>query len=341
MKLVFFISSLSSGGAERVMSYLVNALCERHDVTLISLKNEVFYPLNPKVKFIVLGSPEKNFVAMIRRLYGLRKLFKSLNPDVMISFMTEINVIALFASLGLSIPIIISERINPCHPVQAIFNYLKKILYHNARFIVYLHKDFIEPFGNDIVIFNPVPFIPDPKIHHKKIAENLIAVGRLNPQKDHETLIHAMKDVVQKFPQVTLNIYGTGTLKERLEKLIHALHLTRHIFLCGTTQDMLATLKSHDLFVFPSLYEGFPNALAEAMSAGLPVVSTYIKGNIVPYECVPIQDPKALSQRICDLIKDQTERERLGEMGRIEMQNYNLEKMIALWEETIMKAKHV
>ena len=339
MKLIFVISSLSSGGAERVMSSLVNALCEDYDVTLIVFFDDVFYTLDPKVNYVVCPNSHGSPLAVFKRLFSLRSLLKALKPNLVISFLTEINVYTLLSTFFSRIPNVASERISPDAQPKFIFKLLRRFLYPVAQKVIYLHPSFVLSQKNACIIPNAVSQPPLFKTHHKDQAEKLITIGRLCDQKDHRTLILAMRDVVTLFPHVTLDIYGEGEKAKALLDLIHTLNLAQNVFLRGLCRDVYSVLVESDIFVFPSLYEGFPNALAEAMSVGLPVVATEIMGNIVPYPCIPIKNPKALAQRISELIPDPLERENLGRMGQEALESYTPESILTLWKKVILDSR--
>src|SRR5690606_29753976 len=100
------------------------------------------------------------------------------------------------------------------------------------------------------------------------------------PHKGFGALITAFSEIVLQKPDITLTIYGEGAERQNLESLIRGLNLTASVFLPGTVRDVEGIMYQADLFVFPSHYEGFPNALCEAMAMGLPVIASNCSGNI-------------------------------------------------------------
>ena len=117
MKKVLFINaSLSSGGSERVMTQLANEFVKKKiSVSMILIrKKERTYKINHNIELIELNYNNKNkYVMLIERLIKLRKEIKRINPDTIISFMTDINIFTLISSIGLSNKVIISERNHP------------------------------------------------------------------------------------------------------------------------------------------------------------------------------------------------------------------------------------
>ena len=119
MKIVFLVSSMHAGGAERVAATLASAWAQRgEEVTLVPTytgRGTCLYPLAPQVELLWLadryGGPRA--LAGVRKLAALRSLLRERRPDVIVSFLTNVNVVALLSSRGLGIPIIVCERTNP------------------------------------------------------------------------------------------------------------------------------------------------------------------------------------------------------------------------------------
>lgn len=108
----------------------------------------------------------------------------------------------------------------------------------------------------------------------------LVAVGRLDVIKGFDRLIRAFARVVERRPGATLRIVGEGYDRPRLEQVIRESGLGPSVELVGRSDDVAAELRQADLFVLPSLYEGMPNALVEALDEGLRVVATPCKGPV-------------------------------------------------------------
>jgi glycosyltransferase involved in cell wall biosynthesis len=98
-------------------------------------------------------------------------------------------------------------------------------------------------------------------------------------QKNQTTLIRAFAQLIKKHPNLQLTILGDGEDRSILEQLIQTLGVSQNVFLSGAVKNVAQELLKADVFVFPSLYEGFPNALCEAMSVGLPVIASNVTGN--------------------------------------------------------------
>ncbi len=292
---MLIISSLGAGGAERVLSRLANHWVScGHTVSLITLtgKNIVpFYPLDPRVNLVKLGKTIPGFVSLTRMIsliqciVGIRRSIKKYTPDMMVSFMDLTNLLTLLITIDKKIPVIISERIDPkFRPLPKIFVWLRQWLYPYAKSLVVQTQSVANYFPKKIahlitIIENPV--YPASIICNtpKKEVKHIVSIGRLDPQKDQKTLIIAFSRIARQFPKITLTIYGEGPLRSELEELIQTLGMKERIYLPGTKKDIENILANSDLFIFPSLYEGFSNALCEAMSIGLPVIASDGSGN--------------------------------------------------------------
>ncbi len=142
----------------------------------------------------------------------------------------------------------------------------------------------------------------------------VLSVGRLVEQKGHEFLIRSAPAVVSNRPEVAFYIAGDGPLKDSLNALIASLGITDNFHLLGNRKDVPELLGEADLFVLPSIYEGLPISLLEAMAAGLPVICTDIPAardvieDGVSGRLVPPKDVEALASAIVDLLSDQEKR---------------------------------
>ena len=281
MKIFLIIPTLKPGGAERVMSELANEFSKNnHEVHLVLLvQSDDFYSINPSVKIHRLGFINKGGVkklkAELNTFYKLRKLLKSVKPEAILSFMDKYNVFTILASLFLNLSVFISDRSNPYNPIPITLEILKKITYKYASGIVAqtsLAKEISKKkYGNKNikVISNPVRLINmHSEIERQKIILN---VGRLVPEKGQKFLIEAFGKL--NLSDWQLVILGDGPLRKELETQVNDLGIKDNVYMPGTTNNVDEWLAKTSIFAFPSVSEGFPNALVEAMASGLPCIS--------------------------------------------------------------------
>lgn len=287
MNLAFILSALGAGGAERVISSIAGAAIARGwKVTIITFdapEDPVFHPIDPRAQLVRLALPTgsgglSTYAAGIRRVRALRRTLAAGRYDVVISFLTKINVLTLLATLGRRTPVIVSERNNPDRqPAHPLWQMMLHRLYPRATGIVTLTERAkaqlrIADTSRVTVVPNPIPSLAfQPR---QEEPPQLVAVGRLTEQKGFDLLIDAFARLATRFPDWNLIIFGEGPERSRLEAMVQAHGLQQRIFLPGNTPRHAEWIASASLFVLPSRYEGFANVVGEAMQAGLAVVAS-------------------------------------------------------------------
>ncbi len=369
-RIAMFIMSLQPGGAERAMVNLANYWAKKgHNVTLVTLASPLekpFYSISKNVKLLQLSSivqqPSLHKKGLqhwlIKQTWGrrliklqailrLRHTIKQLKPDVVISFIDLMNIVILVATKGLKIPVIVSERIDPNHHhIFILLQKLRNFTYPWASKIIVQTKSARNYFSNTLdnklkIIPNAVAVSTKTASNNKDIPKHIVTVGRLNPQKDQVTLIRAFAAVAEKHPDLKLTIYGEGRERPRLEQLIQTLGLEQKIKLPGVTPNIKTAILNADLFVFPSKYEGFPNALGEAMSVGLPVIATNCSGNSdlirdgIDGKLFPVGDVQALTNLILELCEDPKQLRSLGQRAKEVTERFSEEKIYGMWDNLI------
>ena len=291
-KLSILIYSLASGGAERVVSILLNELQDNYDITLVLMNNTIFYdfPKNISIKYLESSNPQEHGIKKLLKLpllaYKYYKFCKNSNIDISLSFMNRPNYINVLSKIiGNKSKIIINERAMPSiqhrDGIQGLINRLLiKILYNKSDIILSNSKgnsfDLVNSFSikQPIVINNPINI----GITRKLSLENMqlkkdkvifVTIGRLDKGKNHKLLIDAFVGI-----NAYLYIIGDGILREELESRIQNLKLQNNVFLVGRQSNPYKYLNNSDCFLFSSNHEGFPNVLLEALACGLPVIST-------------------------------------------------------------------
>lgn len=291
MEIVFFTNRMISGGSERVISYLANELSKDNDVTILTMTSaKSDYYLCPKVKHTPLeDKPAVNNHSIIRNLSRVRKLQKYMQSHAgafYISFVTEPSYILMLLKRCLNREgrAIVTVRNDPKQQHKHLYDkLLVKILYPKADAIVFQtiegekYYSYIK-IKKAAILPNPLneAFIRLPYIGDRR--KEIVNVGRLISQKNQKMLIDAFVEVHKEFPEYTLAIYGEGPLKNALNKQIEDLGLNDSISLKGAVANLQDVIYDASLFVLSSDYEGMPNALLEAMSLGLPVISTRCSG---------------------------------------------------------------
>ncbi len=165
-------------------------------------------------------------------------------------------------------------------------------------------------------------------------------VARLQPQKGHIYLFHAIKIVLEKAPQTRLVLVGGGPDREELENLAHNMGLANVVHFLGYRDDIPDLLNTFDIFTLPSLFEGLPNVVLEAMACALPVVATPVDGTkeaVIPDETgilVPVKDPPRLAEALLALLTNPARAREMGQAGRRRVENeFSLELQVKRFED--------
>jgi N-acetylgalactosamine-N,N'-diacetylbacillosaminyl-diphospho-undecaprenol 4-alpha-N-acetylgalactosaminyltransferase len=288
-KLSILINDLDSGGAERVVSILLDMLKTKYDITLFVLHNIIFYDIPKDIKIVVVGNSKLSDSGLIKllKLPYLAWRYKKLNIDshISLSFLSRSNYINILAKLfGIKSKIIVGERAMPSLQYNQGFQgkinkFLIKILYPKADLVFANSKgnalDLEKNFNikdikviNNLFDINQIIKLSKEKVKLKD-GFNFITIGRVDEGKNHQLLINAIANI-----NANLYIIGDGILINKLNQQIKDLSLTNKVFLLGKQKNPYKYLSKADCFVFASTREGFPNVLVEALACKLALIST-------------------------------------------------------------------
>lgn len=276
MKIMFYTMGLSKGGTERNISILANEFINQYDIVIVTNNNmETSYYLNNKIKHIKLDKSNKKIINKIsfRRTTKLLKIIKEEKPNLIIAMLPEASIRLLSIKNKINIPIIISIRNHPKYEFRFI-KYIRNYYYKKADLIITQSDKYFKhlKFNNMISIPN---FIDEKFIiyrkNHKK--ENIIVtIGRLTYQKNISYLIDIFSKINNN--KYKLYIYGEGKDYNKILKLIKRKKLQDKVFLKGNIDNIEDELCKAKLFILGSHYEGMPNSLIEALSLGIPSISS-------------------------------------------------------------------
>jgi GalNAc-alpha-(1->4)-GalNAc-alpha-(1->3)-diNAcBac-PP-undecaprenol alpha-1,4-N-acetyl-D-galactosaminyltransferase len=238
MRITLIIATLGAGGAERVMTLMANYWAEQgHRVALITLDSadSDFYPVHPAVARIGLGLAHPSstlreaLVRNIGRIVRLRQSIRRSNPDVVISFMDKTNVQTLMAAGGLSIPVVISERIDPrYHGIEPLWALLRRLWYRRAAALV-VQTDHVRQWAEELIDRRAVHVIPNPLSQQidaldgpadaARSTKVVASMGRLVAQKGFDNLLKAFARCARGRSDWSLVIIGDGPERDRLGAL--------------------------------------------------------------------------------------------------------------------------
>ena len=352
MKIMFYIGNLRKGGAERVVSILANEFSKIHEVAIMTtFDDNVEYDINQKIKLLPLDDGKKRNI-VFRNIFYLNHIKKQVNlfePDIILTFLLEPSYRMLFLKKAIKKPIIVSDRNDPKIEYNNIVNKtLMKLLYRRADGFVFQTKEAQDYFSDKIkslstIIFNPVDDAFFETKYEYTNSKEIVNVGRLTKQKNQMLLIKSFERVLKKYPEFKLNIYGDGTLKNELNDYIKNNNLSENVKLFGSVDNINNILKDKYAFVLSSEYEGMPNALMEALTIGLPCISTdcpcggsrELIDNNKNGILVDNNNEKELSDAIIELIGDRKKCEKLSEEAKKSMKQFSVERISKKWLEYI------
>ena len=286
MNILFVYSSLTKGGAERVIASLANSFAGENEVSIATLDNfDSEYDLQETVKHVKLDIARKSTsiadkfrnISMQKRI--LHDIIREISPDVIVAFDPKIAYLCRRASKG-SIPVIGSERSNPYYARKGILsNYFVRksgkldgfIFQTNGAKTYYptkiQKKGIVIPNG----VFSPLTVEPEEYQNRKKV---ICGVGRLVSVKRFDVLLHAFGKIAEKMPDYEVRLYGIGDCQPELENICRENGIADRVHFMGLTDDVSRVLCYSRIYVLSSESEGMPNGLIEAMACGCACIAS-------------------------------------------------------------------
>lgn len=368
IKLLFAISSLqNSGGSERSLIYRVNYLVNNfeYDITILTTDNESissFYNIDPKVKILNIPIVLKN-PSLFRSLKSL--FYKSYDHESKIMEFIHNNKFDICTSFG-SINFLYNyQKGDPITRIkESRFNY-KRFFPNDSYNLLKLSWGLLR-LVNSVLVLKKIDYLitltnQDAKFwnrFHKKVivmpnfinfkstsistldSNLVIAVGRLEKEKDFSSLICAFSIVSKNYKNWKLEIYGDGSQKNELQKLICDLKLTKHVFLKGANNNIFQKYKHSSIYVHTAFYEGFGNSILEAMAHSLPIVAFKSVGGVkllvkdkLNGFIVENRNIESLAIKIMQLMKNPELRIAMGKHSRLISENYSEAKVMLDWHK--------
>jgi glycosyltransferase involved in cell wall biosynthesis len=352
-KIMFVIHGVGYGGAGKMIVFVVNAMAKLgFEVLLYSYDNlKCNYNLNDKVTLITTEINVKN--KFKRAIIAVRKILERINnynPDVVVSFLSDANTYSFIAS-KLSRnkpPVIICERGDPYND-NASFSKTMQNIFKHAQGAVFQSKGAQQYFGHGLVKRSTI--IPNPAIDTKidiepfrmRYNEIVFPARFTNIQKRHDIMVNAFKIVHNKYPNMKLVFIGDGPDQDKIKHMVFNEGLNGSVEFLGSISNVINRIKESKIFAITSDYEGIPNSLIEAMSIGMPVVSTDMSpgGARLLIEnkkngfLVPVRDYKAIADAIIFYIENPEVADEIGLSAKEIIKEYSDDKIINMWKEYI------
>lgn len=360
MRVLFVLPTLSNGGAEKVATILSGELSKTNIVEIFTLESIDInsYAVNDRVKvksagFEVLRSGKLMAVCSFLKTFFLQKKalaneIREYSPDVVISFLPKADfLVASLKRMSKDFVWISSERNDPTQR-NSIERIVLTNIYKKTDWFVCQTNKVAEYYKNKGVVKTTViynPFVPIFETNYSfpselnKEKKYIISVGRLDKQKNYEMLIKAFS-LVDNRDNYDLIILGTGFMYQKLQQLIVSLNQSDNIHLLGRKNNVADYLRASDFFVLSSDYEGMPNALIEAMSIGLPVISTdFFTGAAQELVedgglLVHVGNENEMTLAIRSMIdREKNEKERMGKENQKKIELMDSTYICKKWEE--------
>lgn len=367
MKLLFFIQSLSGGGAERVTATLANYWSENGwDVSVVTMsdRGSDFYKLNDAVRRITLDTPSRSrnlmgsVINSIRRIVALRGVLKREAPDVAIGMMTTANYLLAWASIGSSTMLIGTEHTHPPeYPLGRRREWLRKISYKRLTYVVSLTRPTADwlvanagvsrkkarVIGNPI--YYPIP-VQEPVVEPERMIQEMgcryvmLGVGRIVAEKGFDRLIDAFSRLSREFPDWGLVLLGEGPERSILETQVKRLGVEMRVRMPGAVGNLDEWLRVADIYILSSRFEGFSNTLVEAMAYGVPSIA--VDCDVGPREIVqdgfdallvPQYDQDSLVESMKKLMQSDEARRKLSKNATAMRERFSVVRVAMEWEK--------
>jgi len=351
-----------AGGIERMATLIMNQMLQRgFRVGLITwdpADAEAHYTLDDSTNWMKLNlgntTDKAGWKLRIQRQYALRRMAKEFRPDVAIGFQVGTFLAARTAMLGLGIPMIAAERNSP-----DLFNFVtggKKqrqradLALRMADCVTVQLDSYLEKYPANlrdriVSIPNPVQPISNPAFPNedKNPPKRILHVGRLSYQKNQAFLVKAFALIAKKKPDWLLTLVGEGEKRAEIEQLINDLGLGEQVELVGAVSDVDEWYRKSAFLAFPSLWEGFPNALVEAFRQGLPAVGfeqTAGVNELLRHKetgLLTTADEMSFASAMQTLIDDLAFRQRAGRNAQASVLPYEPEVIFEQWATLFIK----
>lgn len=319
-KIVFLINTLKVGGAAKMLKYVVNLSTEIFkDIAIVSLYDDSYEgnDLKEGVEVVCLGFNKLNrFKRKLIMIPETKASIKKLKPNVVCSFISHVCVIGRLATLGEKhITYISAERGDPFTETY-LWKKVVRWTYRKSDYCFFQLDKARDFFGKEVaqksfVIPNPAVFNKVVEPYYGERKKTIVSAGRFGEEKRYCDLIEAFSIVHKKHPNYSLIIYGDGPLLNTYKKQVAELKLEDCVSFPGYVDCFSEQIREDGIFVLSSLFEGIPNSLIEAMSVGIPCISTdctpggpaFLFDNESRGILIPVKKPDAMANAIMQYIE--------------------------------------
>jgi glycosyltransferase involved in cell wall biosynthesis/predicted SAM-dependent methyltransferase len=359
------INSLVQGGAQKAGILLVESLLRRgYSVQLILFypKETDFFDIPDGAEVVRLIHPfeaqeiehpnkylhiYKRTKSRLRDLIQLRREVHRHKSSHVIAFEAYVGILVALAMLGSRMKVLISERVHPkFHEVQSIVKPFQKFVYNRRNVKVLAQGEVISEYiraqyGVEVLSI-PNIVLPMPKEFVYEPKNRVVMMARAHHQKGIDTLLKAWAQLTSdQKSSWSIHIYGQGDFGPYKDLAVEK-NVAKEVFFHDADSNINNILENAGIFVLPSRYEGFSNALAEAIAYGVPSIATdcpsavrdlTLNGELAIL--IPVDDIDSLSFQLSNLMADEKKRIELGEKGKEISKIFSSENVTDIWENAI------
>ncbi|MCC8015528.1 MAG: glycosyltransferase [Eubacterium sp.] len=349
MNIVFVVTKIGRGGAQRVSVALAGYLIERgHNVSILYYDEEGTYPLKEGIQTYRLPYSKNVVLKHIKRIFSFIKYNRKNKTDLVIALFRGYDYTYIYKKL-FGTKLILSQRNDPKAEYDNDFlaRLGANVFFNNADKVVFQTEEEKDYFGEKIkqkgyVVGNPVSEgLPEP--YEGERRKDIVNFCRLVPQKNLKLLIDAFKEVCKVRDDYRLTIFGNGYQRDELAEYITDNDLGGKAVILPFSADIHNLVKDAAMFVSSSDYEGISNSMLEAMALGLPCICTdcpaggtreVIKDGVNGL-LVPVGDKEALTSAILRVINEPELGKRLGKAAAMVRTDLSADKICSEWERVI------
>lgn len=352
MKLLFYIHGITGGGGERVLTTLANEFAKRGESVGIATDTDTpfAYKIDSKIVLYDLYEGTNNNSTHISKIYNsilirrnIRCIAKQEKPDVIVAFMSALGCTVVASTLGLGIPVVISEHTNVSRNLGILLDIKRRLFYPLANAVTILtrydKKLWKNNYNNVVYMPNPVSFKKNNDTSNRK--KTVLAVGRVNQWeiKGFDNLLRCWSKLCHLYPDWKLKIVGDADKNalDFLNSMANKLGCCNYEFL-GFRKDVYELMQRSEIFCLSSRVEGLPMALIEAMNAGCCCVSFDVVTG--PREIIhhgfsgliaKNQDNEDLTEYLDRVMSDEVLRKRLATNAPQSVIKYSTDRIINRW----------
>lgn len=350
--ILFITGALTYGGAGKMMIH-VAGICAReykHVYAVALNPDDPICTIDNGVKFLpTIGIHGSGLKGRYKTIKAIRSVVKKIKPDILVTFVSEEAFCSRIATLGMRNLIVVSaERGNP-YADKKYVGMAIRWAFNISDWCFFQLEHAMAFYGNHIVkksfVIPNAAFFNGTLGSHKAKRKTIVTAGRFVPEKGFEYLIEAFKIVYEKYPEYHLIIHGDGFMKNEYKLLVSKLGLTDVVEFPGYSNDVAAAFTNEEIFALPSLAEGIPNILIEALLVGIPTVSTdclpggprFLTDNGKNGIIVPVANKEALADGIIKLIEDKELYRKFEEEGPKIINKLSLDVVEKQWIDAFRK----